>query len=215
MKQIHLRWLCWRKGMRYAIELRPSSFSGLEIGGSNLDKKVKELMGPGKQRYRRSIRILQFFSRLLSFVFSLIISLVLAYTLACYYITKDRSMPPAHTSIWPMPTVVWPTYLLLLFGVITMFIDFIMLAVSCCCLHDSFGGFSSYAMLGAKVVAWLVGMVIFRTMKRADSVWGYACNDELVAEVRTYMNFDKLCTIQVCWTPSYSLQIRLTDADDL
>ncbi|RDW61339.1 hypothetical protein BP5796_11231 [Coleophoma crateriformis] len=185
-----------KEGIYPAMPTNQLPFATFEPYANEADTPALAALARKDERYRRSIRILQFVSRVLSFILALILGLILAYTLASYYITKDRAMPPAHTPIWPMPTVVWPTYFLFVLAVITAFIDLIMLCVSCCCLDARLGGVFSHTMLSIKFAAWLVGMAIFAIMKRGDSIWGYACNTDLEAEVRTYMKFDRFCTVQ-------------------
>jgi hypothetical protein len=67
-------------------------------------------------------------------------------------------------------------------------------------------------MLAAHLIAWAVAMGLFKMANNGKDLWGYSCgpeSDKIQEEVKSFLDFGKLCTLQVWNLPEPSTLLRL------
>jgi hypothetical protein len=95
--------------------------------------------------------------------------------------------------------------MLLGIATVTFFMNLITLCSYCCGVGaankaNSGASIVGYIMLGAHVLVWAAGMGLFRMARTGKDLWGYSCSstaDQIHAEVESFLDFGKLCTMQV------------------
>lgn len=156
------------------------------------------------QKYKKRIRLLRFVSRLLSLVLNAGMIGILSYTLVKYFLTKDKIIA-GNVHPWITPATLWPTFMLLGIAVVTFFMNLITICSYACGVDTANKTYSCtkyvvYAMTGVHVVVWALAIGAFKTAKTESSLWGFACSDkadQIQEQVQSYLQFGKLCTMQV------------------
>jgi hypothetical protein len=98
--------------------------------------------------------------------------------------------------------------MLLGIATVTFFMNLITLCTYCCGVDTankvhSAASIVGYIMLGTRVLVWGVGAGLFRMAYdsyNGKDLWGYSCSsiaDQIQAEVESFLDFGKLCTMQV------------------
>jgi hypothetical protein len=134
----------------------------------------------------------------------------LSFSLAKYFLTKNKIIA-GNLHPWATPTVLWPTIMLLSISAVTFIGNFITICTYLCGVGaanktNSFFGYVGYAMLAGQIVVWGVSAGAFKMANIGRDLWGWSCSanaDAIQEEVKAFLDFGKLCTIQVhypvCW----------------
>ena len=130
----------------------------------------------------------------------------MAYALAKYLLTRDHVLP-GNVHPWATPTKIWPTLMLLAMGIVTLFLNIIVLGAYCCRngeakadKMDDVSGYIGYVMTAGQVVAWAVTVGLFKMANTGTDLWGWSCgteSDAIQGDVQSFLNFGQLCTVQV------------------
>jgi hypothetical protein len=128
----------------------------------------------------------------------------MSYALIKYYLTRNHLIS-GNVHPWVTPATLWPTYMLLGIAIVTFFMNLITLSSYCCGVDaankvNSAASIIGYVMQGAHVLVWGAAMGLFRMAKTGKDLWGYSCSpltDKIQAEVESFVDFGKLCTMQV------------------
>jgi len=158
-------------------------------------------------KYKRRIRILRFITRLVSLILSGLMSGIFIYTLFKYYTTKNHVIPSTSTNPWANPALLWPTFVLMGISLITFFMNLVTLIAYCCGVGAANKTYTcssviGYIFLGVHVVIWFVAAGAYKVANvkgNGKDLWGYSCGDEadaIQAEVQSFLDFGKLCTMQ-------------------
>jgi hypothetical protein len=129
---------------------------------------------------------------------------ILSYALAKYYLTKNKIIQ-GNIHPWITPATLWPSFMLLGISVVTFLMNLITLCSYVCGISTanrtySFTSYVVYAMTGLHVVVWGFAIGAFRMGRTESSLWGFSCSDRadaLQPLVQSYLNYGKLCTMQV------------------
>jgi hypothetical protein len=129
---------------------------------------------------------------------------ILSFTLARYFLTKNKIIA-GNVHPWVTPATLWPTFMLLGIAVLTFFMNLINVCAYMCGVDAANKAYSctkyvTYALTAAHVVAWAVAIGLFKMAQTESSLWGYTCSskaDQIQAQVQSYLDFGKLCTMQV------------------
>jgi len=164
---------------------------------SLFDMEKKDLV------YKRRIRVLRLISRIGSLILNAYMVGTLSFSLAKYYLTKNKVIS-GNSHPWATPTVLWPTIMLLSIAIITFIMNFVTICTYICGVGaanktSSFFSYVGYAMLAAHVVVWAVSAGAFKMASNGRDLWGWSCSlnaDAIQEEVKAFMDFGKLCTIQ-------------------
>ena len=148
-------------------------------------------------------------SRFLSLILNAGMIGIESYALAKYFLTKDKVIA-GNVHPWVTPATLWPTFMLLGISVLTFFMNLITICSYICGVGAANKTYSCtsyvvYAMTAAHVVLWLVAIGAFKMGQTPSSLWGYSCSDaaeKIQAEVNSFVQFGKLCTMQVSILPS-------------
>jgi len=152
---------------------------------------------------KRRIRILRFVTRSVSLLLNVLVIGVMSYALIKYYLTRNHLIA-GNVHPWVTPATLWPTYMLLGIATVTFFMNLITLCSYACGIGaankvNSGASIIGYIMQGVHVIVWGVGMGLFRMAKTGKDLWGYSCSpltDQIHAEVESFVDFGKLCTLQ-------------------
>lgn len=158
------------------------------------------------QKYKKSIRSLRFITRLLSLILNALMIGVLSWALYKYYTTKSHPISPTNPALlWVTPATLWPTFVLLGIALITFFMNGFTLIAYCCGVGaankvNTCSTVVSYIFLGVHVVLWGIAAGAFKMGGNGSDLWGYSCSDaadKIAQEVKSYVDFGKLCSSQV------------------
>jgi hypothetical protein len=161
------------------------------------------------QKYKKSIRIFRFVTRLLSVILNALMIGVLSFALYKFYTTKSHPISSTDaSSAWVSPATLWPTFVLLGTAVVTFFMNVFTLLAYCCGVGaankvNSCSTWVSYILLGVHVLVWASATGAFKLGSNGKDLWGYSCSSEatkLEEAVKSFVDFDKLCSMQVCTT---------------
>jgi len=139
---------------------------------------------------------------------------IFIYTLFKYYTTKNHVIPSTSTNPWANPALLWPTFVLMGISLITFFMNLVTLIAYCCGVGSANKTYTcssviGYIFLGVHVVIWFVAAGAYKVANvkgNGKDLWGYSCGDEadaIQAEVQSFLDFGKLCTMQVCLFPFF------------
>lgn len=164
-----------------------------------------------QQIKKKLIRILRFLSRTTSLVLSGIMIGFLSYSLANYARTADRLVADKH--IWGETTpLLWPTYLILSISCVTLVMNSLTLVAyiwgfGAANKTDDITTWIVWILLGSEVVVWAVSSGIYKVTDTGKDLWGRSCGihkadkaGKLSPEVKSFINFGKVCHCQVCIT---------------
>lgn len=169
------------------------------------------------QIYKKYIRIFRFVTRLLSVVLNALVIGTLSLSLYKYYTTKSRTWTPSSSNdpghLWPLSPTLWPTFVLLGIAVMTFIINLFTLLAYCCGVGaankvSSVSTWLTTIFLGIHFAAWIVATGSYKIWSSESTLWGWSCSsaaDELTAavgEVKSFVDFGKLCDMQVCFSLS-------------
>jgi len=180
-----------------ALSQEPPRHSGFAPAIPDLEEK--------DSKYKKSIRILRFVTRLLSVILNALVIGVLSFSLFKYFTTKSHPISSTNASHpWAEPATLWPTFVLLGIAVVTFFMNFFTLLAYCCGVGaankvNSCSTVVSYIFLGVHVLLWVMATGAFKLGSNGKDLWGYSCSseaDKLQAEVKSFVDFGKLCTMQ-------------------
>jgi hypothetical protein len=95
--------------------------------------------------------------------------------------------------------------MLLSIATISFFMNFVALCTYMCGVGAanktySVFGYIGYIMQAAHFVVWAVAMGLFKMASTGKDLWGYSCSpesDAIQAQVKSFLDFGKLCTLQV------------------
>jgi hypothetical protein len=129
---------------------------------------------------------------------------ILAFTLSRYYLTKNKIIA-GNVHPWVTPATLWPTFMLLGIAVVTFCMNLINVCAYICGVDAANKAYSctkyvTYALTAVHVVAWAITIGLFKMAQTESSLWGYSCSsaaDKIQAQVQSYVDFGKLCTMQV------------------
>ena len=124
--------------------------------------------------------------------------------MAKYFLTKNHIIN-GNVHPWATPTTLWPTIMLLAISTLTFLMNFITLCTYFCGIGaankaSSLFSIVGYVMLAAHVIVWAVATGLFKMANTGKDLWGFSCGSEADAiqeEVRSFLDFGKLCTLQV------------------
>jgi hypothetical protein len=130
---------------------------------------------------------------------------VLSYALTKYFLTKNKVISGNGGHPWITPANLWPTFMLLGISTVTFFMNLITLISYTCGVGaanrtSTVTSIVVYAMTGLHVVLWAVAAGAYKMAQTENSLWGFACSDKadaIDAEVHSFIDFGKLCTMQV------------------
>jgi hypothetical protein len=158
------------------------------------------------QKLKRQIRVIRFFSRFLSAGLSAFMTGSMAYSLQSYLHTRDIPVY-GFSSIWAQPTVLWPTIMLLTVSFTSFVINFSIVCSYCCSSGvktanniDKHGTRFAILALVVEVIVWAVTTGLYRMANTGHDLWGWSCgptSDEIQPLVQSFLDFGKLCTVQV------------------
>lgn len=156
-------------------------------------------------RYKRFVRVTEIIfgvADLCSCLLTVLMEAIMVYILVKFY--QTRNIPaPGRTSPWAKGTKLWPTYMLAGAALLT-------------CLLSAVGLFLAFrkkqntkrSRLTLKVVrvvihiaCWIAVAIFYRVAKTGKDLWGWSCSEKAAAIQQYYngpLNFEQLCTIQVC-----------------
>jgi len=188
--------------MGYKDEKRGS----VTFSASSLSPRDSEYLSGFEKKdlaYKKRIRILRFVTRSLSLVINAGMIGILSFTLARYFLTKNKIIA-GNVHPWVTPATLWPTFMLLGIAVVTFFMNLINVCAYMCGVDAANKAYSctkyvTYALTAAHVVAWAVAIGLFKMAQTESSLWGYTCSskaDQIQAQVQSYLDFGKLCTMQ-------------------
>ncbi|KAE8449032.1 hypothetical protein EG329_008620 [Mollisiaceae sp. DMI_Dod_QoI] len=154
-------------------------------------------------KYKKTIRILRFISRLISLILNALMISILTYALYKYFTTKSHPIPSS-SSPWANPAILWPTFVLLSIALITFIMNLFTLVAYCCSVRaantvNTCSTVISYIFLGVHVLLWAIAAGAFKMGSNGKDLWGYSCSttaDKLQEEVKSFLDFGKLCTYQ-------------------
>lgn len=130
---------------------------------------------------------------------------ILSYALVKYYITKDKVISGNGGHPWITPANLWPSFILLGITTVTFFMNLITVCSYTCGIGaanktSSFTSIVVYVMTGLHVVVWAFAIGAYQMGNTTNSLRGFSCSDESDAiqeEVKSYLNYGKLCVMQV------------------
>ena len=129
----------------------------------------------------------------------------MAYALSKYYTTKNHNVNGT-MSVWGKSTTLWPTFLLLAVALITLLLNLITICayfrggVEKANSTSNAASYIGYVLLAVHVIVWAVSMGLFKMANSGKDLWGYSCGsqaDAIQEEVKSFIDFGKLCTTQV------------------
>lgn len=175
----------------YSASSRQSGFASLP----DLEKK--------DQKYKRTIRVLRFISRLVSLVLNAFMIGILSFALAKYYLTKNHVIA-GNQKAWVTPATLWPTFMLLGIAAVTFCMNVVTLCSYLCGVgaankSQTFTTLVGSILLAVHVVSWAVAAGLFKMAQTGTDLWGYTCSsraDEIQVQVNSFVNFGKLCNLQ-------------------
>ncbi|KAH8686073.1 hypothetical protein BGZ60DRAFT_396834 [Tricladium varicosporioides] len=153
--------------------------------------------------YKKRIRIFRLITRILSLITNAIVVGTLSFTLAKYYLTKNKVIE-GNVHPWITPTILWPSLMLLGMAAAT----FLLNAITLCCYCRGVNSankaatvttVASFIFLAIHVTAWIVVAGLYRWGRTGNDLWGYSCSDKADAiqeQVKDFIDFGKLCTMQ-------------------
>lgn len=156
------------------------------------------------QVYKRRIRILRFVSRFTSLILNGYMVGSESYALSKYFLTKNHIIA-GNVHPWASRTILWPTIMLLAISVLTFLMNFITLCTYMCGIGaanktNSIFSYIGYVQLAAHMTVWAVAVGLFKMANTGRDLWGYSCGagaDAIREQVKSFMDFGKLCTLQV------------------
>lgn len=157
-------------------------------------------------------------SRILALILNGFMVGVESYALSRYYLTRNHLIA-GNASPWVTPATLWPTFLLLGMSVVTFLLNIITICAYACGVGasnkiNSCTTVINYIFLGVQVVLWGITVGLFKMANNGNDLWGYSCSDQadqIQAEVRSFLDFGKLCTMQVSFFGFFTLA-RLTNS---
>jgi hypothetical protein len=143
---------------------------------------------------------------------------ILTYALAKYFLTKNKIIA-GNVHPWITPATLWPSFMLLAISVVTFIMNLITIISYACGISaanrtSSVTSYIVYAMTGLHVVVWGFAIGAYKMGRTESSLWGYSCSDKsdaIQAQVKSYLNFGKLCTMQVSYLKSRNKFLKNTD----
>jgi hypothetical protein len=140
-------------------------------------------------------------------ILSALIAGIEAFSLVKYFLTRNHLLADGN-SPYPTPTILWPTFMLLSIALTTFVVNLITLVSYICSIKaantaSTMGSVVTYVLLGVRVVVWASAAGLFKMAETGNDLWGYSCSDasdKIQDEVKSFVDFGKLCTMQVCLT---------------
>jgi hypothetical protein len=170
-------------------------------------KFLKRKLTRTPQKIKKRIRVLRAISRAIAVIASGYMLGTLAYAVSKFFLTKNHVV--SGTPYWPMPTKLWPTYMLLAIAATTVSMNLITLSTYVCGIGAANKTSSVFGIIGiifsaSEIVAWGISAGLFRMARTGNDLWGYSCLDstdalaaEIQAQRKSFVNFGQLCNMQV------------------
>lgn len=130
---------------------------------------------------------------------------ILSFAIAKYYLTRNKVIA-GDVHPWVTPATLWPTFMLLGIAAVTFCMNVVTLCAYACGVEAANKSQTATTvvgiiLLGVHVVSWAVAVGLYKMAHgTGKDLWGYTCSsraDELQAQVQSFVNFGKLCTLQV------------------
>ncbi|KAK0111139.1 hypothetical protein ONS95_001515 [Cadophora gregata] len=142
------------------------------------------------QKYKRTIRVLRFISRLVSLILNAIMIGILSFALAKYYLTRNH-VTADNQKAWVTPATLWPTFMLLGIAAVTFCMNLITLCSYVCGVgaankSQTITTTLGIILLAVHFVSWAVAAGLFRMAETGTDLWGYTCSskaDEIQVQV--------------------------------
>lgn len=201
--------LLWSFSIRDSCEEDAPNYAGLY----SLTQAISQRLTCSSQIYKKRIRRLRFVSRIASTILSGYMIGSISFSLAQYYLTKNNLVPGTTQRAWADPILLWPSFMLLGVSSLTFIINLITMCAYICSVKaanrtSSLATYVGYAGFLAHFISWAVVTGLFEmASKEAHDLWGYSCSttaDAIAENVQSFVNFEKLCTIQVKISPLLS-----------
>jgi len=127
---------------------------------------------------------------------------ILSYTLIKYYTTKSH-VTDANIHPWVTPATLWPTFMLLGISGASFILHLITLCAYSCGVGaanktDSCASYIGYILTAIHIVVWGVSAGLFKVTATEKSLWGYSCSDYAAQLEQSFVDFGRLCDMQVC-----------------
>jgi hypothetical protein len=95
--------------------------------------------------------------------------------------------------------------MLLAISTVTFFMNLVTLCTYLCGIGaanktSNFFSYIGYIMLAAHLVVWAIVTGLFKMAYTGNDLWGWSCgpeSDAIQEEVQSFLDFGKLCTLQV------------------
>ncbi|KAF2459592.1 hypothetical protein BDY21DRAFT_282437 [Lineolata rhizophorae] len=163
------------------------------------------------QQLKQRIRKLRLISRVLSALVAIGVFIPITMTLYKFLSTRDvfREVTRPDGGVeertaWAKDSKTWPTYLyfgiaatglLLNFGILVAYMRSVASANVVAAVAGVFGWLTVLGEIGV----WIATVVVYRTEKRTDDLWGWSCSEaaQNIQEVfANEVNFEQYCDIQ-------------------
>lgn len=145
---------------------------------------------------------------------------ILFFALVKYYLTPNNVID-GNQKAWVSLAILWPTFMLLGIATVTFCMNLVILCSYVCGVGAANKAqtdttLTDVILLAPHVVFWAVVAGLFRMAETETDPWGYTCSsraDEIQVKAKSFVNFGKLCNLQVSYTSpniSYPRYKRLT-----
>ena len=134
---------------------------------------------------------------------------ILSFAMAKYYLTRNNVIA-GNEKAWVSPATLWPTFMLLGFAAVTFCMNIVTLCSYACGVGAANKAHAGTTLIGAislavHIVPLTVAAGLFRLAETGTDLWGYTCSsraDAIQVQVQSFVNFGKLCNLQVsCNSP--------------
>jgi len=154
-------------------------------------------------RNQLRLKRITFIGRVLSVLMSAYMTGSMLYALIKYMNTKDKTLSDG-SHPWSPDTVLWPTLMILATSGITFLMNTITLcfylkSTDAADKSDTVMTYLGYAITLTHGIIWAINMGLFKMANTGNDLWGWSCGnvaDEIQSEVKSYLNFNILCSIQ-------------------
>lgn len=154
-------------------------------------------------KWKKRVSLLRAFSRAMSTVLNFVMFAFMAFIIGTFLATRhDQAL---NRNIWPKDPKTWPSIMLLVSSLVTFLLSIFVLCFYCLCFKRASDSWKLIILTyGIHISVWLTVTFLYRWEKALNDLWGWSCTDiakELQASGQTKVDFSKLCSIQVSFSP--------------
>ncbi|EWC44996.1 hypothetical protein DRE_06276 [Drechslerella stenobrocha 248] len=189
--------------MSYDV-LSPDNYDGSDPGWKDDIKDVEKVAQLTQKLVRRQKQVqgVRVFERVINLLSSTVITAIMAYTLEQYLVTKNEVV----NGVGPFGAnpKLWPTYVMLSVGVVTLLFNLSVLLAYCCGSKaaDKVAAKSIYIKLLSPIghlIVWGTTAASFNLASTGNDIWGFSCSEDpsvvAIQEDFKKVAYEQLCTV--------------------